>query len=158
MVNQEDLSLVIPSHLNDHKFEKFYESTFFYPLMPTMAYISCDLILSNKIINFQDINLENIFYLNFWTVLNSYKYIYSSIPKNNQSYIKVYTSIDSIISIGNLVDNSDFSLLFQFENKDHLKKLQLNISVSFVEAIENGESIRGMRNCIVKEINLENGI
>lgn len=173
-VNKEDLSMIIPNSLIDQKVKNSHESMLFlFPLTPSIAYISCDLLRSDKIIEFCDNNLVNIFYLNYWSILNAYNNVYSSIQEpikgeaklshhlkmaKHGVYIKVYTENDRVILNGELVPSDENTLSITCETDNEFSKLQLGAKVSLVEVIENGCSIRGMRHCSVQGLDLNTGL
>lgn len=172
-VNKDDLSMVIPNSFIDQKVQNSQESIFFFfPLTPWIAYISCDLIQADKIIEFDDNNLKNIFYLNYWSILNADNSVYSSIKEpikgeaelshilkiaKHGVYIRVYTENHRLILSGTSVLSDESSVSITCEISDDLLKLELGERVSFIEVIENGCSIIGMRHCFVKDLDINSG-
>lgn len=173
-VNKDDLSMVIPNSFIDQKVPNSHESIFFFfPLTPSIAYISCDLLKIDRIIEFYDSNLKSIFYLNYWSILNAYNNVYSSIKEpikgefelsrhlkmmNNGMYIKVYTENHRLILRGKVVSRDINSLSIRCEVSNELLKLKLGEKVSLIEVIENGFNTIGMRYCSVQELDRNSGL
>ncbi|HAS8376189.1 TPA: hypothetical protein I7762_21660, partial [Vibrio vulnificus] len=58
-VNKNDLSCIFPKELIRRDVPESYESVlFFFPLTPSIAYISCDLIISENLVYFSDYHLR----------------------------------------------------------------------------------------------------
>ena len=172
-VNKDDLSIVIPNSFIDQGVQNSKESTFFFfPLTPWIAYISCDLIQTDKIIEFDNNNLKNIFYLNYWSILNADNSVYSSIKEpikgevelshllkkaKHGICIRTYTENHRLILRGKSVSSDESSVSIICEISDELLKLELGERVSFIEVIENGCSVIGMRHCFVKDLDINLG-
>lgn len=97
-VNVVDARKIIPArYLHIEKNESREFSLFFMPLSPAVAYISCEMVIfKEKLIYFDD-DLENIFYLNYYSIVNSYKKVYSSViePIKGEKQLSEYLSSKS---------------------------------------------------------------
>lgn len=79
-VNASDLKFIIPQKNLDHSVPDSYESSFFFfPLTPSTAYVSCAFIKAESTLEFNDSELSNIFYLNYYSILNAHEHVYSSV-------------------------------------------------------------------------------
>lgn len=176
-VNITDMRILFPKNtLNENVSESLEFPLFFFPLNPHIAFASCKLF-KNEIdiklfLNNQDHDLLNLFYLNLEMIKNAQQYVYSSIKeplqgqeslskilssKEDALYVKIYTSKKRIIS--NVIIESDesnsISLILKEPNK--LEGLNIGDSVNLIEVIENGFNARGMRECLISEINMNTG-
>lgn len=167
LVNKRDLELVMPVNLVNFDVNDNIEKAFYYfPLTPKIAYVSCELILGGHEIEFHESSLGNVFYLNYWSIINANKNIYSSIanPIHSESklseilkkinyhvYIKIYTEKYRIKGEGILVVSEDSNISFLFSKPSDASNLHDAIDVGFVEVIDKGQSVRGMRYCFIKK-------
>lgn len=176
MVNVLDLKKVLPQLLVDVAKSQSYEVPFFfYPLSPWTAYISCELIKSSEIIEFNQDNLAHIFYLNYCSIMNAERHIYSSINQptideekmskyiadiklEKTTVIKIYTKTDRVISTGEIIENNYEEISLKLNNLHELLKLKREEFVSLVEVFYNNESIRRMIDCSIKDIDLPNKV
>ncbi|EKF9515428.1 hypothetical protein O1C21_003615, partial [Vibrio cholerae] len=140
----------------------------------SIAYISCDLIISENEINFYDRHLENIFYLNYYSILNADEKVYSSIAepmkgevelsrhlkelKSKGQYIKVYTELYRLRIDGELIESDGNILRFKCYHTNELPKLATGDKVSLVEVINDGKSIVGKRYCSIMEVDNVSGL
>lgn len=173
-MNKTDLSKVIPNSLINQEIPDSQESVFFfYPLTPSIAYVSCELLQSGKVIDFDDSHLINILYLNYRSILNAYNNVYSSVKEpikgeaelshylkseKNVTYIKIYTENNRLISKGKVTVSDGNTLSFICDVSSELLKLKLGEKVSLAEVFENGCNIIGMRHCSIHEIDRNAGL
>lgn len=172
--NIPDLKVVIPQDNLEYTMPDSHESSFFFfPLTPSIAYVSCKLIKAGTTIEFNNRELRNIFYLNYYSIINAHKHVYSSviepikgeaelsrylkIEKNGQ-FIKIYTDRHRLSIKGQLVSRSENSLSFLCERNDELFKLELGEKVSLVEVYDSGSNISSMRYCSVHKIDVDSGL
>ena len=81
-VNVKDLLKVIPKKYIADSINSSNEFQFiFFPLSPRVAYVSCKLIHSKEKIIINEIDVGNIFFLNLFSIHNSYEKIYSPIKE-----------------------------------------------------------------------------
>lgn len=172
-VNKVDLQIVMPKeYIADNVSESHECVLFFFPLTPSIAYVSCELLICDQRLYFDDHQLGNIFYINYWSIINSHKRVYSSIiepikgeeklsyilqQKEQTTYIKIYTVDHRIMTKGKFQHTNNNSILFVCENKQELLKLDIGMKISLVEVIKNNFSIRGMRDCFVKNLDIMSG-
>jgi len=124
-LNIQDALKIIPKrHLLEIEDESLEFACFFLPVSPNVAYVSCELIKNSDNLFYSNCDLENVFYLNYFSIKNSYAKIYSSIIEpikgetelvkylttKNQTIIKIYTYSKRIICSGTIENNSNFSL------------------------------------------------
>ncbi|AMG12225.2 TPA: DUF4238 domain-containing protein [Vibrio vulnificus] len=174
-VNKNDLSCIFPKELIRRDVPESYESVlFFFPLTPSIAYISCDLIISENLVYFSDYHLREIFYLNYYSILNADEKVYSSIAepmkgeaelskhlkglKSKGQYIKVYTELYRLKLHGELIETDRKILWFKCDHTNELSKLTKGEKVSLVEVISDGKSIVGKRYCSIMEIDSVSGL
>ncbi len=173
-VNVADLMLVIPKAILDHKMPDSHESAFFFfPLTPSIAYVSCDLIKAGVTLEFNDSELRNIFYLNYYSISNAYNHIYSPViepikgeaelsehlkSKQDGQYIKIYTDNHRLTIKGHVVSSDGNSLSFLCEPSNELSKLELEEKVSLVEVYDGSSSIIGQRYCSVQKLDINSGL
>ncbi|AJI56607.1 hypothetical protein LA02_1625 [Francisella philomiragia] len=173
-INFTDAKEIIPT-----KYLKNTESNgkefpfFFFPLSPHLAYISCNLLSTvDKIIyysNNDNGDLRNIFYLNYYSIINSYENVYSSVMepikgeielskiliRNMEKHfilVKIYSRDQRIVSPCFIIDNSNFVINLEIKDLEQLKLIKENDHIEFIEVIEDGKSIRGMRDCKASRI------
>lgn len=168
------MSKVIPKSAINHTVSESHESLFiFFPLTPSIAYLSCDLMIADKKIEFSDFELVNIFHLNCWSIFNAHKHVYSSIvepikgeaelsqylkTRHDGKYIKIYTENYRLILKGNMIQRGTNSLSFVCASSNELHKLKLGEKVSLVEVIDKGSSISGMRGCSLLDLDVNSGL
>lgn len=172
-VNIVDARKIIPSrYLQIERNESTEFSLFFMPLSPALAYISCEMIKSKENLIYSDDDLENIFYLNYFSIVNSYKKVYSSVIKpikgeerlseylSSQSgtIVKIYTQTKRVICKATMQNNDNFSVSLKLSDLEQLSLIKTNEKISLVEVFEDGVSIRGMRDCKVSSVNYANGL
>jgi hypothetical protein len=173
-LNIPDLELMIPQAMLDQKIPDSHESLFlFFPLTPQIAYVSCDLIKAGVTLEFNDSELKNIFYLNYYSISNAYNYVYSSVIepikgeaelskrlkiKQDGQFIKIYTDNHRLTIKGQVVSSDMNSLSFLCEPSDELTKLKLEEKVSLAEVYDDGRSIIGMRHCSIQKLNMNSGL
>ncbi|MFB2683240.1 DUF4238 domain-containing protein [Shewanella mangrovisoli] len=173
-VNVPDLKWVIPQAKLDHSVSDSHESSFFFfPLTPYIAYVSCDLIQTGSILEFNDDELTHIFYLNYYSISNAHKHVYSSVRepikgevelskylknKPNGQLIKIYTDQHRLSIKGLVVSSDGNSLSFLCESSNELSKLKLGEKVSLAEIYDSGSNIIGMRHCSVQKLDVDGGL
>jgi hypothetical protein len=172
-VNITDILKIIPIRYILGNINESIEFAFFFlPLSPRAAYVSCELISISGNMIFSDVDLENIFYLNYHSVVNSHEKVYSSeiepikgeaelakyLVDKKQTIIKIYTSTKRIITGGSLVDNDNFKVSVELDDATQINGIIRGEEVKLIEIVENGNSVRGMRNCTVSSIDYEHGL
>ncbi|PWS53975.1 hypothetical protein [Pseudoalteromonas sp. meg-B1] len=137
---------------------------------------------AKKSIVFNNADLENIFYLNYFSVLNSYRNVYSSVIKpikgeallskllsaEPKSLVKIYTLSKRIISNGVILSDirtpvsakykTTSKVTLKIDDLSQLKLLTTDESIKLIEVLDNGISIRGMRNCRISRIDYNIGL
>lgn len=172
--NVSDLKLIIPQAKLDHSIPDSRESAFFFfPLTPSIAYVSCDLIKAGRTLDFNESELEQIFYLNYYSILNANESVYSSViepmkaeaelsvhlkSKQSGQFIQVYTNNHRLRFKGKVVSSDGNNLSFLCEPNGELTKLNVGENVSLAEVYDSGTSIIGMRHCSVQKIEVETGL
>ncbi len=172
-INISDALKIIPRKcLPENANESIESACFFLPLSPKVAYISCELIKSSGNLFYSESDLENIFYLNYFSIVNAYEKVFSPIIEpmkcevdlvkllaiNNQTIVKIYTESRRVISSGTIADDTDFKISLRLDDIQKTKIIEDGEQVKLVEVIENGQSIRCMRECKVSSIDYENGL
>ena len=172
-INISDALKIIPKkYLSENINESIEFVCFFLPLSPKVAYISCKLLNQSSNIFYSERNLDNIFHLNYCSILNSYEKVYSSVIEpikgdddltkllaiKNNTFVKIYTSTKRVISKGTITDNGNSKISLKLDDIQQVKLIEDGDEVKFVEVIENGSSVRGMRECRVSSIDYENGL
>ena len=144
----------------------------FFPLCPSIAYISCELLKSSENIIYSNYDLENIFYLNYFAIKNSYKKVYSSIIEpikgecelseylsyRNEIIVKIYTQSKRVVCKGAIKRNSNAIVSLKIDDPLQVKLIKDGEHIKLLEIIENGVSIRGIRDCKVSSIDYVNGL
>lgn len=172
-VNIVDVRKVIPSrYLQIERNESNEFSLFFMPLSPTVAYISCEMIKLKGSLIYSDDDLENIFCLNYFSIVNSSKKVYSSVVEpikgeeklseylSSQSgtIVKIYTQTKRVVCKATMQNNDSFSVSLKLSDLEKVGLIKTNDKISLVEVFENGVSIRGIRDCKVSSVNYTNGL
>ena len=172
-VNITDILKIIPKRCILGNINESIEFAFFFlPLSPSVAYVSCELISVSENMIFNDADLENIFYLNYYSVVNSYEKVYSSeiepikgeaklaeyLVNKKQTIVKIYTSTKRIIASGLLVDNDSFKVSVEFDDASQIDGIIKGEEVKLIEIVENGNSVRGMRDCTVSSVDYDHGL
>jgi hypothetical protein len=123
-------------------------------------------------LTFHDEDLENIFYLNYSSIKNSYEKVYSSIiepingekelskylSSNYETIVKIYTQSKRVICEGSVVNDSNFIISLKLDDLQQVQLIKDGEQIKLVEIIDNGESIRGMRDCKVSLIDYVKGL
>ncbi|MCK8132512.1 hypothetical protein [Pseudoalteromonas sp. 2CM28B] len=136
---------------------------------------------AKKSIVFNNADLENIFYLNYFSVLNSYRNVYSTVIEpikgeaqlskllstEPESLVKIYTLSKRIISKGVILSDTRTPVSAKYKTRtkvtlkiddlSQLKLLTTDESIKLIEVLDNGVSIRGMRNCRISRIDYNIG-
>lgn len=173
-INITDALGIIPKrYLIDLEDESTEFAFFFFPLNPQIAYVSCELLKRNQHINYSDIDLENIFYLNWFTIVNSHSKVYSPVmepleaeahlskllsSRDDYTVVKIYTRSKRIVSVGSITTDSIDSITLKIEDLEQVKLINDNEQVKLIEVIECGVNIRGMRQCRISTVDYNNGI
>lgn len=173
-INISDAVEIIPSRsLVEFENESIEFAFFFFPLSPRVAYVSCELIRPgcNAVIFSKD-DLSNIFFLNYYSIVNSHEKVFSFViepmkaesqlsqllMQENKTTIKIYTQTKRLISPGSIEGNAKSIVSLKIEDIEQVGFINKEDEITLVEVIENGRSIRGMRNCKVTFIDYVNGI
>lgn len=172
-VNIVDARKIIPSrYLQIERNESNEFSLFFMPLSPAVAYISCEMIKLKENLIYSDDDLEDIFYLNFFSIVNSYKKVYSSViepikgeetlseylSSQSGTIVKIYTQTKRVICKATMLNNDNFSVSLKLSDLEQVGLIKTNEKISLVEVFEDGVSIRGIRDCKVSSVNYANGL
>jgi hypothetical protein len=166
------LKIIPRKCLPENANESIESACFFLPLSPKVAYISCELIKSSGNLFYSESDLENIFYLNYSSIVNAYEKVFSPIiepvkcevdlvrflANKNQTIVKIYTESRRVISSGTIADDTDFKISLRLDDIQKTKIIEDGEQVKLVEVIENGQSIRHIRECKVSSIDYENGL
>lgn len=171
-INIVDARKIIPArYLKIENNESKEFSLFFMPLSPAVAYISCEMINCKGNLICSGDDLENIFYLNYYSIVNSYKKVYSSViepikgekqlsgflSSKNGTIVKIYTQSKRVICEGTMENNDNYSVSLKLADLEQASLIKNNEQISLVEVIEDGVSIRGMRDCKVSSVSYANG-
>ncbi|TNJ40434.1 hypothetical protein FGF66_01420 [Chlorobaculum thiosulfatiphilum] len=145
---------------------------YFMLLSPNVAYVSCELINCRENLIYSYGDLENIFYLNYYSVINSYKEVYSSVAEpikgekilserlssRGGTFVKIYTQSKRFVCKGHMENNANYCVSLKLDDLQQVSLIKDNEQVALMEVIEDGVSIRGMRNCKVSFVDYENGL
>ncbi|AQZ96273.1 hypothetical protein BVH74_16610 [Halopseudomonas phragmitis] len=171
-VNITDALRVIPKrYLLEMEDESTEVAFFFFPLSPNIAYLSCEMLKGQESLHFSDIDLENIFYLNYFSIVDSYSKVYSSVREpikggeqlskilSSESglIVKIYTQSKRIISVGSIKSDANSVVTLKVEDLEGIKQIKEGEQVKLMEVLEDGVSIRGMRECKASSVNYTNG-
>lgn len=171
-VNITDASRVIPKrYLLEMEDESTEVAFFFFPLSPNIAYMSCEMLKGQENLHFSDTDLENIFYLNYFSIVNSYSKVFSSVREpikgegqlskilssESGPIIKIYTQYKRIVSVGSIQSDTDSVVTLKVEDLGCIKQIKEGEQVKLMEVLEDGVSIRGMRECKASSVNYTNG-
>ena len=172
-INISDALKIIPKKfLSENTNESIEFACFFLPLSPKVAYISCELLNQSSNLVYCESDLENIFYLNYFSIVNSYEKVYSSVIEpikgeddlikllsiKNNNIVKIYTETKRVISKGSITENGNYKISLRLDDIQQIKFIDDGDEVKLVEVIENGSSIRGMEDCKVTSIDYANGL
>ena len=172
-VNITDALKIIPrKYLSEKVNESIEFALFFLPLSPQVAFISCELINQSEKLFYFSNELENIFYLNYYSIVNSHEKVYSSIIEpikdekklakllaiKNKTTVKIYTGTKRIISSGSIEENTNFKISLKLNDIQQAMLIENSEVIKFVEVIEDGRSIRGMRDCKVTAVSHKDGL
>jgi len=175
-VNISDMEMLFPRDFLLLSSDKSKElPLFFFPLTPYIAYVSSahfkeDIDIDIKL---SADDLLNIFNLNIESVINSSQRIFSSIKmpfagelelseyiqsiKNDRLFVKIYANEQRVISNISIVNKDHNSIEIILESFDKLIHFKKGDSVSLIEIIENGMSIRGMRYGCITDVDCKTG-
>lgn len=172
-INISDALKIIPKkYLSEYENESVEFACFFLPLSPKVAYVSCELVNHSGDLFYSESDLENIFYLNYFSIVNSHKKVFSSIIEpikgeddivrllatKNQTIVKIYTETKRVISNGAIERDASFEISLKLNDIQQAKVIVDGEQVKLVEVIENGQSVRGMRECKVSSIDYDKGL
>lgn len=172
-INIVDALQIVPRrHLPENISESAEFAFIFLPLSPKVAYVSCELINHSGSLFYTSNDLEVIFYLNYFSIVNSHEKVYSSIiepikgekdlakhlTEKSQTIVKIYTTTKRLISSGSMTNNSHFEISLKLEDLNQVKHIRDGEQIQFVEVVEDGHSIRGMRDCKISSIDYTNGL
>lgn len=172
-INVVDALKIVPrSRLKIIENESHEFSFFFIPLSPNVAYFSCEAISSCEQLIYTEVDLENIFYLNYLSITNSYKKVYSSViepikgekqlseslSSKSGTIVKIYTQSKRLVCKGTIENNDNYSISLKINDLEQIILIKTNEQIRLVEVVEDGVSIRGMRDCKVSSINYANGL
>ena len=172
-INIVDALKIVPKrYLLEIENESIEFACFFLPLTPNVAYISCELIRRLESISYSNSDLENIFYLNYFSITNSYEKVYSSVidpmkdggsladhlsPKD-ATIVKIYTQSKRIFCKGSIEKDTEHFVLLKLYDLGQVSLIKNKEQVKLMEVIKNGVSIRGMRQCKISVIDHVNGL
>jgi len=172
-INISDALKIMPiKYLLDTRNESIESACFFLPLSPRVAYVSCEFIKHSGNLHYTESDLEKIFYLNYFSIVNSYEKVFSPtiepmkaeaelakhLTRKNQTILKIYTESKRVISHGAIENDTNFKITLKLTDIQQTKLIEDGEQVKLVEVIENGQSVRGMRDCKISSIDYENGL
>jgi len=76
----------------------------------------------------------------------------------NNIKVKIYTKTKRVICDGSITDNANSKILLKHYDIQQVKLIEVGDEVKLVEVIENGHSVRGMRECRVSVVDYVNGL
>ena len=133
-----------------------------------MAYVSCEILGFCERLIYSDSDLENIFYLNYFSIINSYEKVYSSViepikggkhlSSKSGTIVKIYTQSKRFICKGCIKDSTNYCVSLKIDDLEQVNLINNNEQITLVEVIEDGVSIRGMRDCKVTSVDYVNGL
>ena len=171
-INIADALKIIPKrYLLEIEDESIEFACFFLPLSPSIAYISCELIKSRENIIYSNGDLQKIFYLNYFSIINSYAKVFSSIiepikgenelsehlASRNGVMVKIYTQSKRVACNGTIESSTNFVVSLKLDDPEQIQLIKDGEYIKLLEVVEAGVSIRGMRNCKVSSIDYVNG-
>ena len=171
-INIMDALKIIPRrYLPASDNESIECACFFLPLTPKIAYVSCEVIKHDGNLLYSESDLENIFYLNYFSIVNSFEKVFSPIIEpikgevklakhlaaTNHTIVKIYTSSKRIICSGIIENDTKFKVSLKLSDIQKTEFIKESEPVKLFEVIENGISVRVMRECKISSINHENG-
>lgn len=147
---------------------------FFFTLSPNMAYVSSPFFKKGLELKLNLNDLLNIFYLNVESVKNACNRVYSSVfepikgesqlsdylvsLKSEHLFVKIYGKGRRFISRASYNNTENYnSIELYVDDSDGLRHFECGDMISLVEIIENGASIRGMRECRIEKVHYELG-
>lgn len=173
-VNVNDMASILPRAVLKtavRESEEFF--LVYFPLSPSVAFISSPIIREDTPMKVEVANAKYVASLNIQMVVNSHSRVYSSTPRpfsnekaiseylrlqsNRNSLTKIYTFDKRIIGEARLEEDENDAFSLIFSRSDCLIGLNAGEDISSVEVIENGASVRSMRDCIIKEIDNASG-
>lgn len=172
-INIVDALKIIPKkYLVEIEDESIEFACFFLPLSPSVAYISCELIKSCENLTYSYDELENVFYLNYCSIINSNEEVYSSVldPMKSEdelskhlssrggTTVKIFTQSKRIVCKGVIESSTKSTVSLKLHDLEKIKLLKNKEQVKLMEVTRDGVSIRGMRNCKIVSINYDNGV
>lgn len=172
-VNICDVREIVPSrYLQNESNESKEFPLFFMPLSPTVAYISCEMINFRENLIYSNDDLKSVFYLNYRSIVNSYKKVYSSViepikgeealseylSSQSGTIVKIYTQSKRVICKATMKNSEKFSVSLKLYDLEQVSLIKNNEKISLVEVFEDGMSIRGMRDCKVSFVNYADGL
>ena len=172
-INISDALKIIPGkYLLDRCNESDEVACFFLPLSPRAAYVSCEFFKHRESLVYSESDLESIFYLNYYSIVNSYKKVFSPVIEpikgeaelkkllsiKSKTTIKIYTESRRVISGGSIENDTNYMISLKLDEGEQIRHIKNGEHVKLLELIENGQSIRGMRDCKVSSIDYESGL
>jgi|GEM_PF-1175512 len=181
-INISDALKILPKkYLIDLKDESREVVFFFLPLNQNTAYVSCEMLDAKKSIVFNKADLENIFYLNYFSILNSHRNVYSSViePIKGEALlskllsaepsglVKIYTLSKRIISKCVILSDTrtpvstkhktKSQVTLKIDDLSQLRLLTVDESIKLIEVFDNLIS-KGMRDCRISRIDYSTGL
>lgn len=174
-VNISDMEMLFPKDFLLLSSDKSKElPLFFFPLSPNVAYVSSAHFKTNIDVKLVVDDLLNIFYINIESVTNASNKIYSSLKtpfageselskylqsmQQDHLFVKIYGNEQRVISNISIAYKDHNSIEIILESLGKLIHFKKGDSVSLIEIIENGMSIRGMRDCSITDIDHKTGL
>ncbi|WP_217517359.1 DUF4238 domain-containing protein [Vibrio metschnikovii] len=174
--NKNDVSYFLPDEVLNGNVENEFESAFiFFPITPNLAYISSEFISSDLVINFSDENIKNILYLNYFSLNNSQKKIYSSVDnpfvdetlmadllKTNSikklNSLRLYTEKKRFLIYGELISKEDNAIMYKFDSFDSSDDIYESMKILELSVIEDKKEIIYAKDCVIVSMDLNSKI
>jgi len=170
-INITDALKIIPKrYLLEIEDESIEFTCFFLPLSPIIAYVSCELIKSHENIIYSNSDFQDIFFLNYFSIINSYEKVYSSLIEpikgenllsehlaaRSGTIVKIYTQSKRIVCNGTIESNTNFVVSLKLNDPEQVQLIKNCEYIKLLEVVEEGVSIRGMRECKISSIDYVN--
>lgn len=80
------------------------------------------------------------------------------LSSNNDMFVKIYTQSKRIASACTIMNDTNSVVTLKIQNLEQLKSIKCGDKVKLMEVIQNGLSIRGIRECRISSIDYVNGV